>query len=300
MKLPDFLVIGAAKAGTSALYRYLEQHPQIYASPVKEPHFFGLEGNTHEFQGPLGAEVKENKAVYHIEAYRKLFQNAPSEARVFEASVSYLYLPQAAYRIKFYLPKVKLIVMLRNPVERAFSSFLYLMRDAREPLEDFNRGLKAEPERIQNNWGFLYRYTDLGFYADQLSTYYDVFEPEQIKVFLYDDFKADSLKVLREAFDFVSVDAEFQPDTSRKFNVSGLPKNKAMHKLIAEKNILKALIKPMIPRRLRYRFKENYYETNLSKPILLNETRQHLIEVFRKDILKLEELLGRDLSMWLK
>ena len=161
MRLPDFLVIGAAKAGTSAFFRYIEQHPQVYASPIKEPHFFGLEGDSLIFQGPPGNEVKENKAIRNIDDYQALFQAAPAQSLVVEASVSYLYLPKAAQRIKYYLPNVKLITMLRNPVERAYSSFLHLMRDGREPLKDFSQGLKAEKDRIRENFGFLYRYTDL-------------------------------------------------------------------------------------------------------------------------------------------
>lgn len=301
MKLPDLLIIGAAKAGTTAFYRYLEEHPQIYSSPIKEPHFFGLEGEDIQFKAPTEAEAKENKAIRHIDEYYGLFQGAPEQAVLTEASVSYLYLPKAAQRIKHYIPNVKLVAMLRNPVERAYSSFLYLMRDGREPLGDFAQGLEAEAERIQENWGFLYRYTDMGFYSSQVERYFDAFGPDQFKVFLYDDFKKNSLDVLQKTFDFAGIDSTFEPaNITKKFNVSGMPKNKAMHKLIAEGNPLKALIKPLVPRQLRYKLKENYYEKNLSKPTLSEDIRQQLIETFREDILKTQDILGRDLSMWLK
>lgn len=300
MRLPDLLVIGAAKAGTSAFYRYIEQHPQIYASPIKEPHFFGLEGENNLFNAPPGIEAKENKAIRHIDNYGALFQAAPAQSLIVEASVSYLYLPKAAQRIKHYLPKVKMITMLRNPVERAYSSFLYLGRDGREPLSTLAEGLAAEKERIKENWGFLYRYTDFGLYSEQLARYFKEFDSNQIRIFLYDDFKANPHEVIKQTFEFVGIDSSFQPDMSRRFNVSGLPKNKILHKLIAEGNILKSMLKPIIPSQLRYRLKEGYYDKSLTKPTLPEETRQNLIDFFREDILKTQELLGRDLSKWLK
>ncbi len=299
MKLPDLIIIGAAKAGTSAFYRYIEQHPQIYTSRIKEPQFFGLEGETKNFKGPPGTEPKENQAIKTIEEYQALFKDSPEDRCIVEASTSYLYLPQASERIRHYIPQVKLIAVLRNPVERAFSSFLYLTRDGREPIADFSKALLAESTRIHNNWALLYRYQDFGFYFSQLKRYYDKFDSTQLQIFLYDDFKADPLKVMQETFSFLNLDSTFKPDMSRKFNVSGLPKNKLLHKLIAEQNILKSALKPILPSKYRSSLKEGYYEKNLSKPSLAEETRLQLIETFREDILKTQDLIGRDLTAWL-
>lgn len=300
MKLPDLIIIGAAKAGTSAFYRYIEQHPQIYTSKIKEPQFFGLEGETKQFNGPPGTEPKENQAIKTIEEYQALFKDAPEDRCIVEASTSYLYLPQASERIHHYIPQVKLIAVLRNPVERAFSSFLYLIRDGREPITDFSKALLAESTRIHDNWALLYRYQDFGFYSSQLKRYYDKFDSTQLRIFLYDDFKADPLKVMQETFSFLDLDSTFKPDMSRKFNVSGLPKNKLLHKLIVEQNIFKSALKSILPRKYRSSLKEGYYEKNLSKPLLAEETRLQLIETFREDILKTQDLIKRDLSAWLK
>ena len=300
MRFPDLIIVGAAKAGTSAFYRYIEQHPQIYTSSVKEPHFFGLEGETKQFFGPPGIEPKENKAIRTIEEYQALFKDAPENQCIVEASTSYLYLPKAPERIHHYIPQVKLIAILRNPVERAYSSFLYLTRDSREPITDFSKALLAEPTRIQDNWPFLYRYQDFGFYSSQLERYYDKFDPTQLQIFLHDDFKADPVKVMQETFSFLNLDSTFEPDMSRRFNVSGLPKNKLLHGLVAEQNMLKSALKSVLPRKYRYSLKERYYEKNLSKPTLAEETRLQLIDTFREDILKTQDLIGRDLSAWLK
>ena len=300
MKFPDLIVIGAAKAGTSAFYRYIEQHPQIYTSSIKEPQFFGLEGETKQFKGPPGMEIKENKAIRTMEEYQALFKDAPEDRCIVEASTSYLYLPKASERIHHYIPQIKLIAILRNPVERAYSAFLYLTRASREPITDFSKALLAEPTRIQNDWAFLYRYQDFGFYSSQLKRYYDKFDSAQLRIFLHDDLKADPLKVMRETFSFLNLDSTFEPDMSRRFNVSGLPKNKLLHKLIGEQNMLKSALKSVLPRKYRSDLKERYYEKNLSKPRLAEETRLQLIETFREDILKTQDLIGRDLSAWLK
>ena len=145
MKMPNFMIIGAAKAGTTALYKYLEEHPQIFMSPQKEPRFFALEGEKIDFRGP-GAMTRF-RYVTDIETYRLLFKNVSNELAIGEASTWYLYIPKAAKGIRHYLPNVKLIVMLRDPVQRAYSNFLGLRREGVEPLEDFTEAMVAEKER---------------------------------------------------------------------------------------------------------------------------------------------------------
>ena len=184
--MPNFLIIGAAKSGTSAIYHYLKQHPQIYMSPIKEPYFFAFEGEKLNFQGP-GLTINES-SIKEIESYRNLFQGVSDEVAIGEASTLYLYIPKAPTLIKQYVPNIKLIAILRNPVDRAYSSFMHLIRDQQEPITDFAQALKAEESRIQNNWGFLWRYQDIGFYSVQLKRYFEKFDRSQIKVYLYDYF----------------------------------------------------------------------------------------------------------------
>ncbi len=299
MRFPDSLIIGAAKAGTTAFYEYIGQHPQIYTGSIKEPHFFALENEELKFRSPLGIESRNNIAITKLEDYLALFKDAPENKCIVEASVSYLYLPKAPERIYHYIPKVKLIAILRNPVERAYSNFLYLTRDGREPLTNFTKALAAEPMRLRDNWALIYFYQDLGFYYSQLKRYFDKFDPTQLHIILYDDFRANPVKILQETFSFLNINSSFQPDISRKFNVSGLPKNKFAHKFITEQNFLKSMLKSILPSRFRFNLKEKYYEQNLSKPTIAEETRLELIEIFREDILKTQELIGRDLSLWL-
>ena len=123
MTMPNFLIIGAMRAGTTSLYHYLKQHPQVYMSPVKEPRFFALEGEKPDPGRPTDERLM-NHSITDIEAYRALFQAVSKETAIGEASPLYLYSPKAPERIRHYIPDAKLIAVLRDPVERAYSHFL--------------------------------------------------------------------------------------------------------------------------------------------------------------------------------
>ena len=299
MTLPNFIIIGAAKSGTTAIYHYLKQHPQVYMSPVKEANFFALEGDKLQFFEPF-AYPSERKPADNIEAYCELFEDVTSEIAIGEASPWYLYSPRSAEKIHYYLPKAKLIAILRNPVERAFSHFLDFRRDAKEPLTDFAQALQEEEVRIRDNWHPLWHYKQMGFYSVQLKRYFDRFDRNQIQVYLYEDFKNNPIIVMQEIFRFINVDETFVPDMSLRHNVSGIPKNKALHIFLKTKHPLKNLIKPWIPERLRLQTVVNLRNRNLMKPPKLSlELRQQLMQEYRDDILMLQDLIERDLTKWI-
>jgi hypothetical protein len=301
MTMPNFLIIGAAKAGTTSLYNYLKQHPQIYMSPVKEPKFFAFEeGEKPDFQGP--GDIKANRfVVTDLESYSNLFEGHTYELAIGEASPAYLYCPKTAERIRKILPNTKLIVILRDPVERSYSSFLHLRRDGIEPLSDFAQALQAEEIRIKNNWGFIWHYMNMSLYYVQLQRYFENFNSNQIKVYLYEEFKNHTIRVLQDIFEFLEVDKQFIVDTSIKANVSGIPRNKLLHKLLNEPNFFKKkFLKPFIPFKMRQYLTYNLIQVNLEKPTLSLELRKDLIQLFQGDILKLQELINRDLSSWLR
>ena len=301
MTFPNFLVIGAAKSGTSSLFRYLGQHPQIYTPPRKEPGFFAFEGQPVCFAGP-GDERRNRLVVTDLAAYRALFQGITTEKAAGEASVVYLYSPTAPDRIKFSLPKVKLIALLRNPVERAFSSFSHLIRDGREPILDFADALQAEEARMRANWQYLWHYKQLGFYHAQLSRYFERFPRAQLAVYTFDQFSADPLGTLQSIFDFLELDSHFVPDTSRRFNRSGRPKSKQLHRYLMRPRGSRSPMRLYLPPALRRWLYDTAMQWNITPSVKLDfpaETRHYLTELYREDILKLESLIQQDLSMWL-
>lgn len=293
MTMPNFLIIGAQKAGTTALYEYLRQHPQIYMSPVKEPHFFTYEGEKVDSRGPGRSSIFP---ITNIDVYRTLFQGVSNEMAIGEASPSYLYSLKAPERIRHYVPKARLIAILRHPVERAYSNFLHLIRDGREPQTNFVQALREEETRICDNWGFHWHYQQKGFYYTQLKRYFDMFDRDQIRVYLYEDLSTNPVSVLENVFQFLGVGEEFALDTSIKHNVSGIPKNEVLHSLLIRLKPITTALKPFLPAKLRQYIRDQI----LVKPQLSPEVRQQMIGVYRDDILRLQDLIQRDLSQWLE
>ena len=152
MTMPNFLIIGAVKAGTTSLHDWLSQHPQIYMSSIKELNFFAFEGDNLEvFKGKFNKEYLAGFETT-LQGYRKHFQGVTNEIAIGESSPTYLYHPKAPERIQHYIPDVKLIAILRNPVERAYSNYLHTIRDSIEPFTDFAQALEEEESRIQDGW----------------------------------------------------------------------------------------------------------------------------------------------------
>jgi hypothetical protein len=240
------------------------------------------------------------EATTTIEEYRALFEGVSYETAIGEASPWYLYSAQAPSKIRHYVPEAKLIVVLRNPVDRAYSAFMQYVRDGREPLDDFARALEAEEERIKDNWEWIWHYKNMGFYYAQLRRYYETFERKQIRVYLYEDLNDAPIDVLQDVFRYLGVDDTFTPDTSPRYNVSGIPKSKALLTLVKRPNLIKASLKPLLPTRLRRRISTTLQNINLSEPPPpRQEIRRELIEVYRQDTLKLQDFIQRDLSSWL-
>lgn len=294
MTMPNFLIIGAAKAGTTALHEYLQQHPQIYLTPTKETNFFAFEGEVINFQGP-GDEALKDFSITDLSSYQAEFAGVTKELAIGEACPSYLYFPQTAARIKQYIPDTRLIVILRNPVERAYANFLHIVRDDRETQRDFALALQDEATRIANNWEWFWHYIQVGFYGQQLQRYYEMFAPSQIKVYLYDDLKENAIATLQDIFSFLDVDKSFIPDMALRPNKSGMPKNKLLHQILTKPNPLKTFLKPLFPAQIRQKIQHQ----NLNTPQISPEVRQQLLDLYRADILQCQDLINRDLSAWL-
>jgi hypothetical protein len=303
MTMPSFLMIGAAKSGTSAIYAYLEQHPDIFTCDVKETGFFAFEGSSPNFRGP-GDRIMNRWFVTDLEKYRSLFRGSQSHRAVGESSDLYLYYPEAASRIRRYIPDAKLIAVLRNPVDRAYSGYRFLVRDGREPLPTFEAAVEAETWRIAADWLPIWHHTMRGYYYRQLKHYFDVFDRSQLQIHLYDDFVADPLGVMQEIFRFVGVDVSFVPDMSVRHNVSGTPRSRLLHAVLARPNAAKDFAKTFVPQRVRGHLRRTraiLMERNTmpGEPKLASQTRRALAARFQEDIRQLSQLLGRDLSRWL-
>lgn len=296
---PNFLLIGAAKSGTTALFQYLAQHPEIYVCEPKEPHFMAFAGSTPDFQGPYDDQIINQRAVTTIEAYEALFEGAGQARAVGEGSVSTLYYPeQSIPNIKAYTPKARLICILRNPVDRAYSAYMYYLSLTRESVLTFERAWDLEAERIAANYHHIWHYRRMGLYSEQVGPFLQAFGSEQLKILLYEDFRRDPLSVIRDCCEFIGVnpdhDYQHQPETL----VSGRPKNRLLQSVLGRPSPLKQAVRNLLPRSWTQGLRDFVSRRNLTREPMPPEMRKRLVQYYRNDIDRLEQMIGRDLSAW--
>ena len=281
---PDFIIIGAGKCGTTSLYTYLKQHPQVYLCPHKETYFFVPE--------PIRSKFKPWGAMTNFDDYTDLFKDASQNNIIGEISTTYYRHAESAQEIYHKLPQVKIIAILRDPANRAFSDYQMHFRKGNEK-EDFTSLISPDN-----------RFIKPGFYYAELVPYFKVFPQEQIKILLFDDLVKNSANFIADLFEFIEVDSQFTPNTSTQSRKGGLPKNQTVNILLTKPNPLRKLtasvLSLFIPFSLRQELRASLVKKNIQQAKLAPEVRQQLIEVYRYDISKLQELIDRDLSLWLQ
>ncbi|MDA0265801.1 MAG: sulfotransferase [Cyanobacteria bacterium] len=302
MALPNFLVIGAAKCGTTALDRYLREHPQIYMSPVKELNFFALEGiNCEIFKGDFSGDEHSPNLINKLCDYQRFFDNVSDEIAIGESSPLYLLHPSTPQNIQRYIPDAKLIAILRDPVERAYSDFLFNVGRGTEDINNFSEALAAESHRINENYWFRWHYKERGFYYIQIQRYFKLFSRTQIKVYLHEDLKANSLATLQDIFRFLGVDDTFMPNLSQKHNVTYVPQNRLIDRILDPHQKTSYRLRKFLPLPFRKTIKNRVKSLNRKPiPTLSPQIRQQLVKEYQEDILQLQDLIQKDLSNWLK
>ncbi len=292
MTLPNFVIIGAAKAGTTALYWYLAEHPDVFMSPLKETNYlaYALDGS-----GALvyGDPELHRFRIRNREDYESLFADAGDAIAIGEASPIYLECPQTPQRILELLPEARMICGVRDPVDRAYSDYQMYLR---------NRGLRLDPANdltLDAAWAQPgSHWMKIGRYHDMLSRYLALMPQERLHVYLFDDMRRNTLQMVQEIYRFIDVDASYAPDLETPHNVGGVPARMGLEKLLTSKR-LRSLVEPLIPSSL-VDLARRVRTANLEKaPPLPAEMRKRMVAYFEDDIRQTEELLGRELSAWL-
>jgi hypothetical protein len=303
---PNFFIVGTGKAGTTSLYHYLRQHPQIYMSSVKEPCYFASEisldnlSEAHRRYIRLHSAERTDRPAGWLfsswQEYLKLFQGVRDESAIGEASVAYLWSETAAQNIAARLPESKIVIMLRDPAERAFSQYLHqvavgLIRCTfRQHIENCLRNR-------QRTISAVYPLLEVGLYHDQIKRYFDRFPAANVRIYWYEQDWREPARLLADLFEFLHVDATFSPDTSRKKLERRAPRFPAAYHLTMRLDITHK-IRQLIPANLRLPLRKLLFERGASLK-MSSDDRQFLIEYYRDDILRLSSLLHRDLSGWL-
>lgn len=297
MRLPTFLGIGVEKSGTTSVYNYLNQHPDIFMSPIKETNFLEQEWGDEKVQ----IHRASDKRIDTFEKYCDLFKDAGNASAIGEISPNYLFHYQSSSkRIKRYVPHAKMIALLRDPVERAFSDYLMHLRDV---INGGHPKPLAEQALYKAKTSFTIR---KGFYYEPLKFFIHTFGSQNIKVLLYDDLCNDPVRMMQDIYQFLGVNDTFEPDVSTRSQVAQIPKSQSINKLLKtqnpiRKNIALAL-KLFLPDAVRQRLRSTLISFNShgkEATTLSVEDRTVLAQLYREDVQKLQDLIQRDLSAWL-
>jgi hypothetical protein len=296
--LPNFFIVGAAKSGTTAVFRYLRQHPDVYLPDRKEPRFFSYDAADRTRYGGPRAERLIATIVKDQTAYEALYSRTNGERAIGDASPSYLPSPIAAGRIRETVPDARIVAVLRNPVERAYSHFLGNVRNGFEPETDFERVLALREQRQRERWWRKWDYVGNGFYGEQLQRYFERFDRERIKVYRYEELRDRPNTLMQDLLGFLGVDPSVELDVSGHHNVSAVPKNERVQWLMSRRSPLRRVVRPLLPGPLRRRLKADVERRNSHRPDMPSGARAQLVEIYGDDIARLEILLGQDLSSW--
>lgn len=294
---PQFLVIGAARSGTTALYQYLAEHPGLFLTEPKEPHYFALAGTTPAFTGPGDRQTINRLAVPDRDAYLRLYRGArPGQLRG-EASVSTLYSPGAATRVREMVPDARLVCLLRDPVDRALSAYGFMRTRGWEPCPTFEAALADEARRIAAGWHHIWHYTAMSRYGEQLRRVLEVFPREQLLVLRHEDLTADPDAVLARVYAHLGVPPvprTVTPDPHR----SGEPRSRFLGRVVSTHHPLKKLLAPAVPTSVRRALRRRVVAGNIVPIGYRPETRRALVAGFAPDLELVEQLTGLDVTAW--
>jgi hypothetical protein len=313
-KLPNFFIVGAPKAGTTSLSAYLDQHPQVFMCALKEPSYFASElrlENFSEVERPrvareiqalkeyLAGDLREKRfggLVSEWDDYVKLFRNVSDEAAIGEATACYLWSPSAARNIAARVPRARIIINLRNPIDRAFSQYLQMVTNGmihRSFREQINANLRCE----QKQWGPLWPLLEFGHYHGQIARYLHEFPRSQIHISLYEELVRAPGAFMSELFSFLGVDPNFKADLSQRHHEPRIPRFAAAAHFLKQRGLWRTLRRlvpgPLLPgvRSLMLRSRASL--------AMDQADRAFLADYYRDEVEKLSSLLNRDLRYWL-
>jgi hypothetical protein len=296
MPAPNALVIGAPKCGTTSLYFYLRDRHDIFVPDRKELHYFTYEELLASSEGPGDKAVLSGLCATR-ESYYDQFEAVAQAVRM-DISPSYLYFDHVASRIKQELGDAKIVVMLRDPAEKAYSQYMHLVGELRETFS-FEDALQAETSRREQGWGDMWRYAESSLYSKRLQTYLDVFGADSVHVILFEDFIRDSELAVGQLLRFLGADDSGEIRAEGQFNRSGAPRSKAVAKLLTQDSPVKSAVKALLPERLRMSLRMQVQNANnRDKEPMSESARSYLNSYFAEDVTLTAELLGRKLP-WL-
>jgi len=301
MTVPNFLVAGAARSGTTGLVEGLRTHSRVFVTDPKEPHYFALHSSGADFRGPGDAATINRVAVTDHDGYLDLYPAQHDYLALGDGSVSTLYYAdEAAPEILRVNPDMRIVLILREPVGRAYSSYLYLRARGFEPCDDFLQAVAEEPVRQLQNWHHLWHYTAMGRYAPGLQRLREAVGPDRVGVWFYDDLQADYAGTVRCVQQFLGLLEDDRQDFDvPRVNVSGTPRLAVMQRVIqtATRNeFLRSSVKSLTS----FRFRERIRRGGLRPSAVSDEVRAELAPRFVDDLAELSKLVDGPAPDWVR
>ncbi|MBU0730974.1 MAG: sulfotransferase [Proteobacteria bacterium] len=300
MPLPNFFIIGAPRSGTTYMHNCLKQHPQIFFPIIKEPSFFSYDKNNPkivELYSKLDAAYG-HKLIRSMDEYANLFIDVKDKSSIGESSTNYLYFPNTAQNIYKHVPTAKIIVSLRNPVDALYSicTWAYMYKFIYTPF--FNLSIKEQLNTINEFDRF---YFNPYFYYKYLSEYLSVFDRSRIKIVIFEEWIKEPEKCIPEIFNFLELDTKSKVEYNVEEFKSDIIRSLFIKKIIRRFFLeISNIINPFSAK-FAYSLKNRIKATFHTKPPPISpESRNELLKLYHDDIMKLQDLLDRDLSLWLK
>ena len=298
---PNLFIVGQPKSGTTALHQFLGQHPEIYMSSIKEPHFFCADFHLESDR----AYGRQRFFDFRSEsAYLQLFARAKDVKIAGESSTNYLYSQVAAEKIHNFNPDAKIIIVLREPARFLYSLHSHYVKFTEENEPDFLTALALESDRQQEKAisprvtspSYLY-YSQRVNYYQQVKRYCDRFDSDRVKVVIFEEFKSDNERIFREILEFLEVDSSFTPEYAA-VNVNKEVKFKAINNLVNSplaKSISKNLLSQEFNEFVRDNIVEKFFWHQAPKTRMPDEIKVKLMQQYQPEVTKISELLGIDL-----
>ncbi len=282
-KWPNFFIVGTAKAGTSSLYAYLNDIPGIYMSPIKEPKYFMVSDFFHYNEPPIRDKKK----------YLNLFAKAKEEKIIGEASPQYLKDPQTPKLIHQIVPQAKILISLRDPVERLYSSYLMHIRSGRIKTT-FSEEIDLVFNKITDK-KFDYIKVDAGLYSENIKRYLKIFGNKQVKIIIFEEFIKNTKETVNDILKFLDIKYELQNFKSEVYNKHGINRGGFLAKKIRHSRKISSLAKKILSPSTQRVLRDTLFVKSQPKPKMDQKDREFLIKFYNDDVKNLQTLLGRKL-----
>lgn len=291
MALPNAVVLGVAKAGTTSLYHALGAHPQVAVSRIREPRFLFFAGHLRQ-----PAAGRFNQLTVRTPAqYESLYSGkAGVPVRVDISPMYFIFPEQTIIGIREYVPDAKLLIVYRQPVDRAYSAFVMHVREGRESIRDFGGAVKDGTIPMRRN------YLEGSRYAERTRKFLAAFPRDQLHFLLFDDLVSAPKQFMRSVFGILGVAEDVAPAAPARENPGAWPKNDFFDRLLGLRLRLPKTLRRLLPVTARRRMLSAVRSVGYAAPPPIDSgLRKELTGLFREDILELQDLIGRDLSLWL-